>query len=57
MTDWLRPNHRVFWVSEVVEQLDMSEILQEYTKSSKGQPPYSPLMMVRLLVYAYGTGV
>ena len=40
-----------------MEQLDMSEILQEYTKSSKGQPPYSPLMMVRLLVYAYGTGV
>jgi transposase len=41
----------------VVQQLDLSEILEVYESGDgRGQPPYHPVMMVTLLLYAYCTG-
>jgi transposase len=47
----------VYFVSDVVEQLDLSKIHAVYEKDPRGQPPYDPQLMTKLLVYGYCTGV
>jgi transposase len=40
-----------------VDQLDLSAINAVYQKEKRGQPPYNPRLMTKLLVYGYCTGV
>lgn len=55
--DWLPEGHLVYFVSDVVDQLDLSEIEEHYEKDWRGQPPYHPRMMVKLLLYGYCVGI
>lgn len=55
--DWLPEDHLVYFVSDVVDQLNLSQIEAYYEKDSRGQPPYNPRMMTKLLVYGYCVGV
>ena len=55
--DWLPEDHLVFFVRDVVDQLDLSAVLADYKVGKGGYPPYDPRMMVRLLLYAYCKGV
>lgn len=57
LRDWLPENHLAYFVSDVVSELDLSEIYQYYEKDRRGQPPYHPLMMTGVLLYAYCVGV
>jgi transposase len=57
LREWLPENHLVYFVSEVVDQLDLSAIRAVYEKEKRGQPPYDPRLMTKLLVYGYCTGV
>jgi transposase len=57
LRDWLPENHLAWFVSDVVEQLDLSAIHAVYEKELRGQPPYDPRMMAKLLVYGYCVGV
>jgi transposase len=57
LRDWLPENHLVYFVSDVVDQLDLSNIESIYEKDDRGQPPYHPRMMTKILVYAYCVGV
>ncbi len=57
LRDWLPENHLVYFVSDVVDQLDLSAIEKVYEKEWRGQPPYHPRLMVKLLVYGYCLGV
>src|SRR5580700_3183833 len=57
LRDWLAENHLVYIVSDVVDQLDLSPIHAVYEKENRGQPPYDPRLMTKLLVYGYCTGV
>jgi transposase len=55
---WLPEGHLALFVSDVVDELELSTILDEYEKGDgRGFPPYHPVMMVKLLVYGYCTGV
>ena len=54
--DWLPENHLAFFVSDVVDQLDLSPVFSYYN-SNRGQPPFNPVMMTKLLLYAYCVGV
>src|ERR1700733_10627663 len=54
---WLKEDHLVYFVSDVVDQLDLSAIHAVYEKEKRGQPPYDPQLMTKLLVYGYCTGV
>jgi len=56
LRDWLPEDHLALYVSDVVEQLDLSQILNAYEKDLRGRPPYHPLMMVKLLIYGYSVG-
>jgi len=57
LRDWLPESHLAHFVSDVVDQLDLSEIHAVYEKELRGQPPYDPRMMTKLLVYGYCVGV
>ncbi len=57
LRDWLPENHLVYFVSDVVDQLDLTPIHAVYEKENRGQPPYDPRLMTKLLVYGYCTGV
>jgi transposase len=54
---WLPDDHLALFISDVVDELDLSAIYETYeTGDGRGQPPYHPAMMVKLLLYAYCTG-
>lgn len=57
LRDWLPENHLAYFVSDVVDQLDLGEIYARYGDEERGQPPYHPRMMTKLLVYGYCVGV
>jgi len=57
MKEWLPEDHLVYFIRDVVGELDLSVIYESYDGSKGGQPPYYPEMMVGLLVYAYCVGV
>lgn len=57
LQDWLPEGHLALFISDVVEALDLSPIFAAYaTGDGRGQPPYHPALVVKLLVYAYCTG-
>ena len=57
LEDWLPEGHLARFVSDVVDELDLSEIEATYEDEERGFPPYHPRMMVKVLVYAYCTGI
>jgi transposase len=57
LQDWLPKGHLAYFVSDVVDHLDLSAIMEHYAKEERGYPPYHPRMMVKVLLYAYCTGV
>ena len=57
LRDWLPESHLVYFVSDVVEQLDLAKIHAAYGDERRGQPPYDPSLMTKLLVYGYCVGV
>src|SRR5450432_3014318 len=57
LRQWLPESHLVYFVSDVVDQLDLSAIHAVYQQEQRGQPPYDPRLMTKLLVYGYCTGV
>ena len=57
LADWLPDDHLAYFVSDVVDQLDLSEIEKSYETDRRGQPAYHPVMMTKLFVYAYCVGV
>lgn len=58
LRDWLPEDHLSYFVCEVVDQLDLSEIAKAYEEGDgRGQPAYHPVMMVKLLFYAYCIGI
>ena len=51
--DFVDQKHLATFVLNVVkDELDLAEILACYS-SEKGQPPFHPVMMTALLLYAY----
>lgn len=59
LRDWLPVGHLALFISDLVDnQLDLAEIFASYEHvTDRGQPPYHPAMMVKLLLYGYAVGV
>src|SRR6202045_1787033 len=57
LRDWLPENHLAYFVSDVVDQLDLSAIESVYEAEERGSPPYHPRMMTKVLIYGYCVGV
>jgi transposase len=55
--EWLPEDHLAYVVSEVVEALDLTAIVEAYGQTTRGTVPYHPRMLVKVLFYAYAVGV
>src|SRR6202162_4625733 len=47
----------VFFLLDLIPQIDLTPFHHHYARELRGQPPYDVTMMVTLLVYAYAVGV
>jgi len=56
LADWVPEGHLARFISDLVDDLDLAAIEDTYAEE-RGYPPYHPRMMVKVLLYAYGTGV
>src|SRR5229473_1570060 len=57
LREWLPEDHLSYFVSDLIDQLDLSQIEQHYEREERGYPPYHPRMMTEVLVYGYCVGV
>lgn len=57
LQDWLPEGHLAYFISDTVDQLDLSAFHARYAKGGPRNQPFHPAMMVKVLVYAYATGV
>jgi len=46
-----------YFIRDVVGELDLSQIYDDYHSQGGGQPAYQPQMMVSLLLYGYCVGM
>jgi hypothetical protein len=52
--DFVPVDHIAHFIRNTVrEQLDLSEVLAPNEKEARGYPPYNPVMMKTLLLYAH----
>ncbi len=56
LKEWLPKNHLTYFINDLVDELDLSEITREYEGEDRGYPPYHPVMMTKVLVYGYCVG-
>jgi transposase len=54
--EWLPEDHLAYFVGDVVDQLDHSQMEAAYEKDTRGQPSYNPRMMTKVFLYGYCTG-
>src|SRR5437016_4549793 len=57
LRDWLPEKHLAYFVSDVVDQLDLSAMEAVYGNEKRGQPLYDPVMMTKVLAYGVCVGV
>jgi transposase len=57
LREWLPEDHLAYFVSDVVDSLNLSAMDAVYGSEQRGQPPYDPRMMTKLLIYSYCVGV
>ena len=58
LREWLPDGDLALFISDVVDELDLSGIYAAYDGGDRrGQPPYHPAMMVKLVLYGYCVGV
>ena len=56
-SEWLAENHLVYFVSDIIDRLDLQEFYARYEGDGRRNQPYDPAMLVKVLVYGYATGV
>jgi transposase len=57
LQDWLPEGHLAYFISDTVDSLNLSAFHARYAKDGPRNQPFHPVMMVKVLVYAYATGV
>jgi transposase len=57
LREWLPEDHLSYFVSDLIDQLDLGAIESHYEREQRGYPPYHPRMMTKVLVYGYCVGV
>ena len=57
LRDWLPEGHLAHHISDLVDGLDLTVFYAPYEGDGRRNAPYEPRMMVKVLLYAYATGV
>lgn len=55
--EWLPEGHLAYFISEVVDDLDLRPFYERYEGDGRRNSPYDPRMLLQVLVYAYASGV
>jgi len=55
--DWLPDNHLVYFISDAVDALDLRCLKKKYRSSGKGNLPYSPEMLLKVVILGYCSSV
>lgn len=55
LKDFIPKGHLVYLIDDIVEKFDLTPIIQKY--STNGCRAYAPVMLTKILFYAYCTGV
>lgn len=56
LRDWLSEDHLVWFIAEVVNEIDVSKFYSRYRSDGWGGESYHPKMMLALLLYSYCKG-
>ena len=54
---WVPEGHLAHQVSELVDGLELGAFYRRHEEDGRRNSPYEPRMMVKILIYAYATGV
>jgi transposase len=54
--DWLGEGHLAHFISDMIDQLDLSAFYERYEGDGRRKQPYEPRMMLKVMVYSYMTG-
>jgi len=57
LRDWLPDDDLAYFVSDLLDQVDLTALTAPYEAEERGYPPYHPVMLTKVLVYAYCVGV
>ena len=57
LQDWLPEGHLAYFIGDAVDGLDVSAFHTRYAGGGPRNQPFHPAMMVKVLVYAYASGV
>ena len=57
LQEWLPEGHLAHFVNDAVDGLDLSAFHARYQKDGPRNQPFHPVMMVKVLIYGYATGV
>lgn len=55
--DWLPEDHLAYFVSDLVDELNLTPLLATYGGVTRGTAPYHPQLLVKVLLYAYAVGI
>lgn len=53
---WLPEDHLAFFISDTVDNLDLSLFYEPYEGDGRRNSPFEPRMMIKILLYGYATG-
>lgn len=53
--DWLPEGHLAYFISDTVDNLDLSAFYEPYEGDGRRNSPFDPRMMVKILLYGYAT--
>jgi transposase len=57
LLEWLPEDHLAYFISDAVDALDLSAFYVRYGGDGRRRAPFEPVMMVKVLVYSYATGI
>ena len=57
LQEWLPAGHLAYFISDTVDSLELKAFHVRYAGGGSRNQPFHPAMMVKVLVYAYATGV
>ncbi|MBM4169474.1 MAG: transposase [Ignavibacteria bacterium] len=57
LTEWLPKDHLVYFVRDLLTEIDLSPITWMYGREERRYPPYHPMAMTGIRLYGYSTGV
>lgn len=57
LREWLPEGHLAYFIGDVVDALELSAFYARYAGDGRRRQPYEPTLLVKVLIYAYASGV